>query len=153
MLRTMGETIVTGYDGTDAAPGVLAKAIELAAGGELVVVVAESLPVNPEFAVVSYAPGVVDIPVVGGTDDMPPVLEPIVEKAKAQLQAAGATARFQWGAGDPARLIINTAKDSHASKIVIGKDHHSFFGKLFGEDVEAEVKREAGSSCEVVVVG
>lgn len=148
----MTETIVIGYDGTDTAPGVLAKAIELSAGGDLVVVVGENMPVNPNFAVVSYAPGVVDVPLVGGSDDIPPVLEPVVEKAKAQLQAAGARARFAWGAGDPARLIVDAAKDSKASKIVIGKDHHSFFGKLLGNDVEAEVKREAGSGCEVVVV-
>ena len=152
MLLAVTETIVTGYDGRDTAPGVLAKAIELAAGGELVVVVDEYMPVDPNFAVVSYAPGVVDVPVVGGDDNMPPALEPIVAEAKAQLAAAGVSARFAWGAGDPARLIVDTAKDAKASKIVIGKDHHSFFGKLLGENVEAEVKREAGSGCEVVVV-
>jgi nucleotide-binding universal stress UspA family protein len=146
----MAETIVTGYDGESRAEQVLAKAIELTAGGELVVVVDQYMPVDPNFAVVSYAPAEADIPLVGGDDTVPPVLEPIVDKARAQLDAAGARARFVWGAGDPARLIVDTAKDVKATKIVIGKDHHSFLGKLFGEDVEAEVKREAG--CEVVVV-
>jgi nucleotide-binding universal stress UspA family protein len=146
----MADTIVTGYDGEKTAGQVLAKAIELAAGGELVVVVDEFMPVDPNFAVVSYAPATANIPLVGADDTVPPVLEPIVDRAKAQLAAAGARARFVWGAGDPARLIVDTAKDEKATKIVIGKDHHSFFGKLFGDDVEAEVKREA--SCEVVVV-
>ncbi len=150
MLRVMAETIVVGYDGKNHAEQALAKAIELAAGGELIVVVDEYMPVDPNYAVVSYAPQEVDIPLVGGDDTVPPVLEPIVDRAKAQLAAAGVKARFAWGSGDPARLIIDTAKDAKATKIVIGKDHHSFLGKLFGEDVEAEVKREAG--CEVVVV-
>ena len=150
MLRAMAETVVTGYDGKSHSEQVLAKAIELAAGGELVVVVDEYMPVDPNFAVVSYAPAVADVPLVGGDETVPPVLEPIVDKARAQLDAAGARARFAWGAGEPARLIVDTAKDARATKIVIGADHHSFFGKLFGEDVEAEVKREAG--CEVVVV-
>jgi nucleotide-binding universal stress UspA family protein len=148
----MAETIVTGYDGRNTAPGVLARAIELAAGGNLIVVVDEYMPVDPNFALVSYAPATAEIPLVGGDATVPPVLEPIVEKAKAQLAAAGARAQFAWGTGEPARLIVDTAKEHHATKIVIGKDHHSFFGKLFGENVEAEVKREAGSSCEVVVV-
>ena len=34
--------------------------------------------------------------------------------------------------------------------VMVGADHHGFLGRLFGNDVEAEVKREA--SCEVVVV-
>jgi len=150
MLRVVAETIVVGYDGKSLAEQVLARAIELAAGGELIVVVDEFMPVDPNFAVVSYAPQEADIPLVGGDDTVPPVLEPIVDKAKAQLETAGVKARFAWGSGDPARLIVDTAKDAGATKIVIGKDHHSFLGRLFGEDVEAEVKREAG--CEVVVV-
>ena len=101
MLRAMAETIVTGYDGESRAEQVLAKAIELAKGGELVVVVGEYMPVNPNFAVVGYAPGEVEIPLVGGDDTVPPVLEPIVDRAKAQLDSAGAKARFVWGAGDP----------------------------------------------------
>ena len=50
----------------------------------------------------------------------------------------------------PARLIVDAARDHGATKIMIGADHHGFLGRLFGDDVEAEVKREAG--CEVVVV-
>jgi nucleotide-binding universal stress UspA family protein len=146
----VADTIVTGYDGKEHAGRVLAKAIELAQGGELVVVVDEYVPVDPSYPAMSYEPLVGKIPLVGGDEDVPPLLEPIVAKAKEQLAAAGASAQFAWGVGDAARLIVDTAKDSKATKIVIGADHHSFFGKLFGDDVEAEVKREAG--CEVVVV-
>jgi nucleotide-binding universal stress UspA family protein len=150
MLRAVADVIVTGYDGKEHAERVLAKAIDLAQGGELVVVVDEYVPVDPTYAVVSYAPQPATIPVVGGEEDVPSALEPLVEKARDQLTAAGAKASFVWGVGDPARRIVETAKDVKAAKIVIGADHHSFFGKLFGEDVEAEVRREAG--CEVVIV-
>jgi nucleotide-binding universal stress UspA family protein len=147
----VAERIVTGYDGKSQSEQVLAKAIELAAGGELVIVVDEYMPVDPSYPSMVYEPLVGNVPLVGGDQDVPPVLEPTVAKAKAQLEAADAKAQFVWGAGDAARLIVDTAKDAKATKIVIGADHHGFFGRLFGEDVEAEVKREAG--CEVVVVG
>ena len=73
-----------------------------------------------------------------------------MEQARQQLEAAGVTAEYVWGVGDPARVIVDAARDAGAAKIIIGADHHGFFGRLFGDDVEAEVKREAG--CEVVVV-
>ena len=55
-----------------------------------------------------------------------------------------------WGLGDPGKLIVDTAGERDAAKIVIGATSHGLFGRMFGDDTEAEVKREAG--CEVVVV-
>jgi nucleotide-binding universal stress UspA family protein len=150
MLRDMAETIVTGFDGKSRSEQVLARAIELAAGGELVVVVGEYGPVDPGMPSMVYEPTFETIPVPDPDAPPPPTLAPIIDRAKSQADAAGVSPRFVWGAGDPARLIVDTARDVKATKIVIGADHHSFFGKLLGEDVEAEVKREA--ACEVVVV-
>ena len=52
--------------------------------------------------------------------------------------------------GDPAQVIVEAASEHNASKIMIGAHHHGFFGRLFGEDVNAEVQRAA--QCQVVLV-
>ena len=59
-------------------------------------------------------------------------------------------ADYVWAPGEPARLIVNVAKDRGASTIVVGHHHHSMLGRLFGTDVAADVRRDA--DCEVVVV-
>jgi nucleotide-binding universal stress UspA family protein len=155
MLSTMGETIVVGYDGNGPAERALDRAIEEAkeSGASLVVVVAEYMPVAP------YDPSMVDVGLSGvytplplpgaGSGPLPPV-KAVMDKAADRLAAAGVSGECEWGVGDPARVIVDVAVDHSASKIMIGQDHHGFFGRLFGGDVEAEVKREA--DCEVVVV-
>ena len=40
--------------------------------------------------------------------------------------------------------------DSFNGSKLLGGHHHGFFGRMFGEDVAGEVKREAG--CKVLVV-
>ena len=55
-----------------------------------------------------------------------------------------------WGVGDPAQVIVDTAREHGASRIIVGAHHHGFLGRLFGEDVDAEVQRAA--DCEVVLV-
>ena len=57
---------------------------------------------------------------------------------------------YVWAPGEPARLIVDTAKDRGAPTIVVGHHHHGMLGRLFGTDVAADVERNA--SCEVVVV-
>jgi len=151
----MAETIVVGYDGNQPAELALTRAIEVAkeTGAHLVVVVAEYVPVAP------YDPSMVDVGLSGvytplpmpepGAEPLPPVKR-VMDQAKERLEAAGVSGDYDWGIGDPARVIVDAARDHEATKIMIGKDHHGFFGRLFGGDVEAEVKREA--DCEVVVV-
>jgi nucleotide-binding universal stress UspA family protein len=148
----MAETIVTGYDGKDAVR-VLERAIELvraAPGGELIVVVDEYLPVDPGQPSMVYEPTGDTVLLPDPDAPPPPPLEPIIAKARAQVEQAGVEARYVWGLGDPARLILDTARDAGAAKIVIGAGHHGLLGRLLGDNVEAEVKRLA--SCEVVVV-
>jgi nucleotide-binding universal stress UspA family protein len=152
MLRAMAETIVAGYNGK-AAASALAKAIErvqASPGARLVVVVDEYLPVDPGLPSMVYEPFGDTLPLPDPDAPPPPPLAPIIAEAREQLGRAGVEARFVWGFGDPARLIVDTARDAGAAAIVIGADHHGFFGRLFGNDVEAEVRREA--RCEVVVV-
>jgi nucleotide-binding universal stress UspA family protein len=146
----VAKTIVVGYDGADAATRALDRAIEEArsSAGRLVVVAVDEMPLNPEgpqnFGTLDDSPARM-IPLVE-----PPELEPILAKARERIDAAGVEAEYLWAAGEPAGQIVETARDRDASLIVIGADHHGFFGRLFGSDVESEVRRAA--DCDVIVV-
>ncbi len=153
MLSPMSETIVVGYDGKAQSEPALAKAIEVAKadGGTVVVVVVEYTPVEPNvpsrYGFDPTEPENLRDPGV----EPPPTLKPILAKAGERLEGTGVKSIYVWGAGDPARVIVDAAAQHDADKIMIGPDHHGFFGRLFGDDVEAEVKRRA--DCDVVVVG
>jgi nucleotide-binding universal stress UspA family protein len=151
----VSESVVVGYDGSESAGRALDEAIERtkAAGGTVVLVSVQYGPVD------AYEPATLDpVPPVAGEwadepqweAEPPPSLKPLVDEAVRRAEAAGVAHSSVWGIGDPARVIVDAARDHGASTIVIGKDHHGFFGRLFGDDVEAEVKREA--SADVVVV-
>jgi len=153
MLRPMAETIVVGFDGGEASGRALDRAIETvdAAGGSVVVVVVEAMPVDPR------APSMYGLDLTTVREPTPlvatepsPEIEAVIEEAEQRVDAAGVTGTFVWGFGDPGRTIVDAARDNKATKIMVGADHHGFLGRLFGADVEAEVRREA--DCEVVVV-
>jgi nucleotide-binding universal stress UspA family protein len=148
----MTDTIVVGYEGKDGSERVLDAAIAAVreSGGKLVVAVAEYLPVDPGMPSMVYDVSGSAVPLPAPDQPIPPALEPIIERAKQHIEAAGLAAQYVWGVGDPARLIVETANELSAAKIVIGATSHGFFGRLLGDDNEAEVKREA--TCEVVVV-
>ena len=67
-----------------------------------------------------------------------------------RVEPSGVDADYLWAAGDPARAIVDLAQDRKAGLIVIGSHHHGIFGRIFGLDVEADVKKHAG--CDVAVV-
>jgi nucleotide-binding universal stress UspA family protein len=151
----VSETVVVGYDGGESAGRALDEGIERAkaAQGAVVLVTVQYGPVD------AYEPATLDpVPLESGEwadepeweVEPPPALKPLVEEAARRAEAAGVAHSSVWGVGDPAQVIVDAARDHGASTIVIGKDHHGFFGRLFGDDVEGEVKREA--SADVVVV-
>jgi nucleotide-binding universal stress UspA family protein len=148
----MADTIVVGYEGKDGSERVLDAAIAAAreSGGTLVVAVAEYMPVDPGMPSMVYDISGAAVPLPDPDPPIPPPLELIMERAKQHIEAAGLTAEYVWGLGDPGKLIVDTADERGAAKIVIGATSHGLFGRMFGDDTEAEVKREAG--CEVVVV-
>ena len=155
----MSETIVVGYDGQERSDRVLERAIETvkADGGKLIVVVVEELPPEPylsaaglgpydfsryEFAL-SLSPPDLEHP-------LPGVVE-IMDRAGKHVAEMGVSADCLWGVGDPAQVIVDSAREHGATKIMVGAHHHGFFGRLFGgEDVDAEVQHAA--LCEVVLV-
>jgi nucleotide-binding universal stress UspA family protein len=153
MLSPMAETIVVGFDGGEVSGRALDRAIEevKSAGGSVVVVVVEAMPVDPG------APSMYGLDLTAVREPTPlmapepsPEIEAVLQEAEKRVDAAEVEGSFVWGFGDPGRTIVDTARDNSATKIVIGADHHGFLGRLFGGDVEAEVRREA--ACEVVVV-
>ena len=73
-----------------------------------------------------------------------------MDRARKAADEMGVSAECTWGVGDPAQVIVAAAKEYGASKIIVGAHHRGFFGRLFGEDVDAQVQRAA--SCEVVLV-
>ena len=154
----MGETIVVGYDGQDRSDRVLERAIETvkADGGKLIVVVAEELPPAQYLSPAGLGP-YDSSPYEFAPPILPPDLEhplpgvqEIMDRASKRAVEMGVSAECVWGVGDAAQVIVDTAREHGASKIMVGAHHHGFFGRLFGEDVDAEVQRTA--PCEVVLV-
>lgn len=146
----MTETIVVGYDADEPAKRALERAIveAKAAHARLLIVSVEAMPLDP------YAPAT-----FGTLDDSSPVVAPLVEPPELQrvtndavsrAEAEGVPADYLWGAGDPARVIVDAARDRGASKIIVGSHHHGLLARLLGEDVAGAVKREA--DCDVIVV-
>jgi nucleotide-binding universal stress UspA family protein len=146
----MAATIVVGYDDKEPAQRALDRAIEetKAARGRLVVVSVVEMPLNPEgpqnFGTLDDSPARM-IPLV-----LPPELEPVQEQARARANAAGLDPELVWAVGDPAKEIVDAARERKATLVVVGSHHHSFMGRLFGTDIAASVKEDLGA--EVIVV-
>ena len=79
----------------------------------------------------------------------PPDVVAHLTEARDRLAAQGIEAELTWAAGEPAHVIVETARRIRAQVIVVGEHHHGFLGSLFGADVDAGVQREAG--CKVIV--
>jgi nucleotide-binding universal stress UspA family protein len=149
-LTSPTRTIVVGYDGGAPAGRALDRAIEEARASpvHIVVVAVVEMLLNPEgpqnFGTLDDSPARM-IPLVE-----PPELEPILAEARERVESAGLTGDYVWAAGEPASLIVETARDRGADLVVVGSHHRGFFARLLGTDVGAEVKREAG--CDVIMV-
>ena len=80
----------------------------------------------------------------------PPELRPVTAEAMGRAKAEGVPADYVWAVGDPARTIVDAARDNSATTIVVGSHHHSLLQRLLGQDVAAAVQHEA--NCDVIVV-
>ena len=142
--------ILVGYDDSDASARALERAAAQARerSQRLVVLAVLELPLDPRDAHQFGTAG--DGTPLTGLFPEPPEITDILEDARSKLEGTGVMAEYVWAPGEPARLIVDVAKDRGASTIVIGHHHHSLLGRLFGTDVAADVRRTA--DCEVVVV-
>ncbi len=148
----MATTILVAYDDTDQAAIALERGIEeaRARGADLVVLAVIEMPLDP------HGPrnfGTLDdiAPHESAAPEAPPSLVAVLEHARTRVEGAGFRATYVWAAGDPAGEIVEVAKEIGVSHIVVGEHHHGFLGRMFGGDIAAEVKREAG--CDVIVAG
>jgi nucleotide-binding universal stress UspA family protein len=69
----------------------------------------------------------------------------VLGRARTVIEAAGLDAEYVWAAGSAASTIVDAARDNGADLIVLGEHHHGFLGRVFGNDVGAEVERRAGA--------
>ena len=142
--------ILVGYDGSDGGRRALDRAISEAreSRGHVTVISVANLPLDP--TVPRYFGTLDDISAREGAALSPPpdVVSHLTE-ARDRLAAAGLDADLTWAAGEPGRAIVEAAQGIRAHVIVLGEHHHGFLAGVFGADVDAEVKREAG--CEVIL--
>ena len=143
-------TILVGYDQSEASVRALERAAAEAGGAHrrLVVFAVLEMPLDPrdphQFG--TAGDGTPDV----GPFEAPPEIAAVLDDARERLEGAGVSAEYMWAPGEPARLIVDAAKDQGATTIVVGHHHHGMLGRLFGTDVAADVERAA--QCEVVVV-
>jgi nucleotide-binding universal stress UspA family protein len=144
-------TVVVGYDGSDGSGRALARgADEARTHHELLVVLAVfELPLDPgdprNFGTPANEPR-------DGPLHAPPQVVEALDKARGEMTSSHAdvSADYLWAPGEPANLIVETARERKARLIVVGAHHHGFLSRVFGADVAADVRREA--DCEVLVV-
>jgi nucleotide-binding universal stress UspA family protein len=142
--------ILVGYDDSDASVRALERAADQARERQqrLIVLAVLEMPLNPTDAHQFGTAG--DGTPLTGPFLEPPEITEILADARTRLEGSGVMADYVWAPGEPARLIVDVAKDRGASTIVVGHHHHGMLGRLFGTDVAADVRRTA--DCEVVVV-
>jgi nucleotide-binding universal stress UspA family protein len=142
--------ILVGYDGSDGGRRALDRAAAEAheSRGHVTVISVANMPLDPN--VPRYFGTLDDISDREGAQLSPPpdVVAHLTE-ARGRLAKAGIDADLTWAAGEPGSVIVEAARRIRAHVIVLGEHHHGFLGSLFGADVDAEVKREAG--CDVIL--
>ena len=142
-------TVIVGYDGSDGSGRALARAADEARTHDepLVVLAVFELPLDPRdprnFGTAATEPR-------DGPLHAPPDVVDALDKAERELADAGVSVDYVWAPGEPANVIVQTARERTARLIVVGTHHHGFLSRVFGADVAADVRREA--DCEVLVV-
>jgi nucleotide-binding universal stress UspA family protein len=103
-------TIIVGYDGSDGSGRALARAADEARAHHepLVVLAVFELPLDPRDPRNFGTPA--NEPREGPLHAPPDVVEAL-EKAREQLSHAAVSAPSIWGPGEPANLIVETARE------------------------------------------
>jgi nucleotide-binding universal stress UspA family protein len=139
--------VLVGFDDSAAARRALDRGIveARARGTRLVVLSVFEVPLDPQ---VDRFFGTLDdiADWEGQPIEPPPELVGVLAQARDEVETAGLQADFMWAAGEPARAIVDAAREVGADVIVLGEHHHGFLADLFGADVAAGVERELGSA-------
>jgi nucleotide-binding universal stress UspA family protein len=147
------ETIVVGYDGSDAAERALRRAAEIAEAfsARLLVVSVTGLAFEPAA---ELAPSAVAGPVApAGTVPLPqPVPAPPepeelarrqLERARTSLASRKLEPEYVVELGDPAERLLEVADQRGADLIVVGSREHGFLERLLGRSVDEAVARRS----------
>jgi|SRR5580765_5155745 len=142
--------ILLAYDGSDGARRALDRAVAEAheRKARITVLSVEDVPLDPN---VPRNFGTLDdiADWEGGAASAPPDVVAHLGEAGERLAEAGVAADLTWAAGEPAELIVETARRIRADAIVVGEHHHGRLARFFGADVDADVQSHAG--CDVIV--
>ena len=131
--------IVVGFDGSEASGRGLDRAAQIAAaaGGSLIVVA-----VDVELS----SSGITSEPLIEDGETAAALLE----QASQRLAGHGSVAaEFVPGRGDPAVVLMDTARNENAGLIVVGRRGRSFEARMLLGSVAARIVEQ--SPCDVLV--
>jgi nucleotide-binding universal stress UspA family protein len=134
-------SILIGTDGTEQSERAVERAIELAQAFRAKVLVASVAPV---LTAAGHGLGGID-PV-----DPPEEHQVLVDTVVARVEAAGLQAEPHLGVGDPARALVEIAKESAVDLIVLGTHERNLIEHALGMSVSSSVVRHA--ACDVLIV-
>jgi nucleotide-binding universal stress UspA family protein len=134
-------TILVGYDDTEASQRALDRGIELAKafGAELLVT-----SVAPILEAAGRSAGPLD------PTDMPERHREELEKAQSRAADAGVATQLVLAVGHPAEVIVDVARDKGADMIVVGTRELSFYQRVLGQSTSDAVSHRA--RCDVLIV-
>jgi nucleotide-binding universal stress UspA family protein len=134
-------TILVGYDETEASERALDRAIELAkAFGSRVLVTS----VAPILEGAGRSTGPLD------PTDMPEKHAAELERAEAKAKAAGLSTETVLAVGHPGEAIVQVAREKGADLIVVGTRELGFMQRMLGQSVSEAVAHHA--RCDVMIV-
>jgi len=151
------DTIVVGYDASEAAERALARAADLAAGLSARLVVVSVSP-SPLVPVMTPLPEPVDPMLVrggvagpvatGGTVPLPEpepeeLAQSVLEQARRVLTRRRVEAEYVAEVGAPAEWLLEIADEHDADLIVVGTREHGFVERLLARPVDEAVARRA----------
>jgi nucleotide-binding universal stress UspA family protein len=135
------DTIVLGYDDTEASRRALARAVQLVKAFGSKLVVTSVAPVNTPATARSAGPDPVDSPAEHAAE---------LAAARRQLESDGVAADYVEAIGHPAESIISVATDRGADMIVVGTREGGLLERLLGMSDSDSVAHHA--HCDVLIV-